>query len=414
MSNKIELKKSIIISLVITIIFSIFMAIINIYEYKEYTKNFNKNIASIIDVIQSKYPEISTDEIIGILNSEKIPQNNSLKKYGIDLEKNTVILENNKINNKFIKIEIILLITTSISLLIVFMLYERKQDKEIDKITKYLEAINDKNYTLKIDENSEEELSILKNELYKVTVMLRENASNTLKDKINLKRALEDISHQLKTPLTSILIILDNLIDNPEMEYQTRVEFLHDLKRETTRIQSLIQSILKLSKFDSNTVQFIKQDIYLKQIVDEAIKNTGSLADLKNIKINVEGNKKIKLNCDLLWQIEAITNILKNCIEHSKENTQIDIKYNNNSVYSYITITDYGEGISKEDLPHIFERFYRGKNSSNESIGIGLSLSKTIIESNNGIVSVESNSDKTTFIIKYFKLWKNIQSKSGL
>lgn len=404
MSNKIELKKSIIISLVITIIFSIFMAIINIYEYKEYTKNFNKNIASIIDVIQSKYPEISTDEIIGILNSKKIPQNNSLKKYGIDLEKNTVILENNKINNKFIKIEIILLITTSVSLLIVFILYERKQDKEIDKITKYLEAINDKNYTLKIDENSEEELSILKNELYKVTVMLRENASNTLKDKINLKRALEDISHQLKTPLTSILIILDNLIDNPEMDYQTRVEFLHDLKRETTRIQSLIQSILKLSKFDSNTVQFIKQDIYLKQIVDEAIKNTGSLADLKNIKINVEGNKKIKLNCDLLWQIEAITNILKNCIEHSKENTQIDIKYNNNSVYSYITITDYGEGISKEDLPHIFERFYRGKNSSNESIGIGLSLSKTIIESNNGIVSVESNSDKTTFIIKYFKL----------
>lgn len=404
MSNKIELKKSIIISLVITIIFSIFMAIINIYEYKEYTKNFNKNIASIIDVIQSKYPEISTDEIIGILNSEKIPQNNSLKKYGIDLEKNTVILENNKINNKFIKIEIILLITTSVSLLIVFILYERKQDKEIDKITKYLEAINDKNYTLKIDENSEEELSILKNELYKVTVMLRENASNTLKDKINLKRALEDISHQLKTPLTSILIILDNLIDNPEMDYQTRVEFLHDLKRETTRIQSLIQSILKLSKFDSNTIQFIKQDIYLKQIVDEAIKNTGSLADLKNIKINVEGNKKIKLNCDLLWQIEAITNILKNCIEHSKENTPIDIKYNNNSVYSYITITDYGEGISKEDLPHIFERFYRGKNSSNESIGIGLSLSKTIIESNNGIVSVESNSDKTTFIIKYFKL----------
>lgn len=404
MGNKIELKKSIIISLVITIIFSIFMAIINIYEYKEYTKNFNKNIASIIDVIQSKYPEISTDEIIGILNSEKIPQNNSLKKYGIDLEKNTVILENNKINNKFIKIEIILLITTSVSLLIVFILYERKQDKEIDKITKYLEAINDKNYTLKIDENSEEELSILKNELYKVTVMLRENASNTLKDKINLKRALEDISHQLKTPLTSILIILDNLIDNPEMDYQTRVEFLHDLKRETTRIQSLIQSILKLSKFDSNTVQFIKQDIYLKQIIDEAIKNTGSLADLKNIKINVEGNKKIKLNCDLLWQIEAITNILKNCIEHSKENTQIDIKYNNNSVYSYITITDYGEGISKEDLSHIFERFYRGKNSSNESIGIGLSLSKTIIESNNGIVSVESNSDKTTFIIKYFKL----------
>lgn len=404
MSNKIKFKKSIIISLIITIIFSAFVAISNIYEYKEYTQNFNKKMASIIELIQSKYPEISTDEIVEIVNSKEIRQNNLLKKYGIDLEKKTIILENNKTNNKFMKIEVSIVFIGSIILLLIFILYERNQDKEIDEITKYLEAINNKNYTLKIDENSEDELSILKNELYKVTVMLRENASNSLKDKINLKIALEDISHQLKTPLTSILIILDNLIDNPEMDYQTRVEFLHDLKRESIIIQSLIQSILKLSKFDSNTVQFIKQDIYLKQIVDEAIKNTESLADLKNIKINVEGNKKIKLNCDLLWQTEAVTNILKNCIEHSSENTKIDIKYNNNSVYSYITITDYGEGISKEDIPHIFERFYRGKNSANESIGIGLSLSKTIIESNNGIITVESNNNKTTFTIKYFKL----------
>ena len=404
MSNKIKFKKSIIISLITTIIFSVFLAISNIYEYKEYTQNFNKRIASIIELIQSKYPEISTDEIVKIVNSKKIPQNDLLKKYGIDLEKNSIVLDNNKTNNKFIKIEISIIFIGLIILLLIFVIYERHQGKEIYEITKYLEAINNKNYTLKIDENSEEELSILKNELYKVTVMLRENVSNSLKDKINLKTALEDISHQLKTPLTSILIILDNLIDNPEMDYQMRMEFLHDLKRESTRIQSLIQSILKLSKFDSNTVQFIKQDIYLKQIVDEAIKNTGSLADLKNIKIKVDGNKEIKLNCDLLWQAEAITNILKNCIEHSNKNTQIDIKYNNNSVYSYITITDYGEGISREDIPHIFERFYRGKNSANESIGIGLSLSKTIIESNNGIISVESNSDKTTFMIKYFKL----------
>lgn len=404
MSNKIKFKKSIIISLIIAIIFSIFMAISNIYEYKEYTQNFNKKMASIIELIQSKYPEISTDEIVKIVNSKEIPQKDLLKKYGIDLEKNAIVLDNNKTNNKFLKIEISIIFIGSIILVLIFIIYERNQDKEIEEITKYLEAINNKNYTLKIDENSEDELSILKNELYKVTVMLRENASNSLKDKVNLKIALEDISHQLKTPLTSILIILDNLIDNPEMDYQTRVEFLHDFKREAVRIQSLIQSILKLSKFDSNTVQFIKQDIYLKQIVDEAMKNTESLADLKNIKINVEGNKKIKLNCDLLWQTEAVTNILKNCIEHSSKNTKIDIKYNNNSVYSYITITDYGEGISKEDISHIFERFYRGKNSSNESIGIGLSLSKTIIESNNGIITVESNNNKTTFTIKYFKL----------
>ena len=177
MSNKIKFKKSIIISLITTIIFSVFLAISNIYEYKEYTQNFNKRIASIIELIQSKYPEISTDEIVKIVNSKKIPQNDLLKKYGIDLEKNSIVLDNNKTNNKFIKIEISIIFIGLIILLLIFVIYERHQGKEIYEITKYLEAINNKNYTLKIDENSEEELSILKNELYKVTVMKRQNKS---------------------------------------------------------------------------------------------------------------------------------------------------------------------------------------------------------------------------------------------
>ena len=153
MSNKIKFKKSIIISLIITIIFSVFVVISNIYEYKEYTQNFNKKMASIIELIQSKYPEISTDEIVEIVNSKEIPQNNLLKKYGIDLEKKTIILENNKTNNKFMKIEVSIIFIGSVILLLIFILYERNQDKEIDEITKYLEAIINKNYTLKIDEN---------------------------------------------------------------------------------------------------------------------------------------------------------------------------------------------------------------------------------------------------------------------
>ena len=165
MSNKIKFKKSIIISLITTIIFSVFLAISNIYEYKEYTQNFNKRIASIIELIQSKYPEISTDEIVKIVNSKEIPQNDLLKKYGIELEKNSIVLDNNKTNNKFIKIEISIIFIGLIILLLIFVIYERHQGKEIYEITKYLEAINNKNYTLKIDENSEEELSILKNKL---------------------------------------------------------------------------------------------------------------------------------------------------------------------------------------------------------------------------------------------------------
>ena len=123
---------------------------------------------------------------------------------------------------------------------------------------------------------------------------------------------------------------------------------------------------------------------------------------MKNININVNGDKEAKIYCDLKWQVEAITNILKNCVEHSNINASIDINYEQNKVYSKIEIIDYGIGIDEDDLQHIFERFYKGKNSSNESVGIGLALSKSIIESNKGYISVESEKGKgTRFIIKY-------------
>ncbi len=120
--------------------------------------------------------------------------------------------------------------------------------------------------------------------------------------------------------------------------------------------------------------------------------------------INVKGKKNIKLNIDYNWQIEAVTNILKNCLEHSYNNSEVDIEYSENKAYTKIDITDYGVGITKKDLPHIFERFYQSENASNESMGIGLSLAKSIIEKDNGKVFVQSNKNKTTFTIKYFKV----------
>lgn len=125
---------------------------------------------------------------------------------------------------------------------------------------------------------------------------------------------------------------------------------------------------------------------------------------MKNIKINLNGNKEIKVKCDFKWQVEAITNILKNCIEHSNTNSKISINYEENKIYSKIEIKDEGVGIDKEDLPHIFERFYKGKNSSSDSIGIGLALAKSIIEKNNGYISVNSKlNEGSIFTIKYFK-----------
>ena len=234
--------------------------------------------------------------------------------------------------------------------------------------------------------------------------MLRELADNSLNDKKELKKALEDISHQLKTPLTSIIIMLDNIIDNPGMDDKTKLDFINDIKRESLNISFLVQSILKLSKFDVNVIKFDNKNNDLNEIVKETIKNVSSICDLKNVKVKVSYCDEAVINCDYKWQIEAISNVLKNAVEHSKEFDTVKIKIDNNKLYAQVSIIDSGVGISKEDLKHIFERFYKGKNSSKDSIGIGLALAKSIIESNNGFINVKSEKNKgTIFEIKYFK-----------
>ena len=402
MEHKPKLKKYLIYSFITLILLLILFLIINIYEYHIYTKNFNYKISAIVSEIKEKYPNISENEIMHILNS-KHTKDITFEKYGIDITKDSIIIENEKKHHQFLIINTIFLSLSFLSLILIFIIYNKRKDKEINEITKYIEEINKKNYTLHIDEISEDELSILKNEIYKTTVMLKESADNSLKDKKQLKESIEDISHQLKTPLTSILVMIDNLIDDEDMDSTTREEFIRDIKREVVNINFLVQALLKLSKFDSNTVQFIKKEIFIKDIIDESIKNVSSLCDLRNIKIELTGDEKVKFNCDYRWQVEAITNIIKNCIDYSKENSKIIINYEKNNAYALITIQDFGDGISKRDLPHIFERFYKGKNSLSESIGIGLALSKAIIEEDNGNISIYSKEGKgTTFTIKYF------------
>lgn len=404
MKNNAKLKKYLVITSIVSICLLVLFLIINIFEYRTYTKNFNNKISQLVGKVQEKYPTISEIEIIEILNDDENNKSDIFAKYGIDMDKTSILIENNKNYHTFLVLNMSFMIIVIILLVIIFLLYNKKKEKDIKNITKYIEEINKKNYKLQIDSISEDELSILKNEVYKTTIMLKEAAENSNIDKINLKKSLEDISHQLKTPLTSILIMLDNLIDEPDMEKSVREDFIRDIKREVVNVNFLIQAILKLSKFDSNTIHFIKEDIEIKRIIDEAIKNVSTLCDLRNINIEVDGNGKEKINCDYRWQVEAITNILKNCVEHSKDNQKVIINYSQNSIYTKLEIKDFGDGISKKDLPHIFERFYKGENSSEESIGIGLALSKTIIEEDNGSINVQSDKNGTTFTIKYFYL----------
>ena len=404
MKNKLRLKQYITSTLIVFICLFVMFLILNIYEYKTYTKNFNNKISAIVTLVKDKYPEITDKEIIEIINSNKQSDDSFFLKYGIDIDNKAVLLKNDKSYHTFLIINMSFLIITIASLCILYFRYNYKRKNDIKDIIKYIEQINRRNYELEIDSISEDELSILKNEIYKTAVMLKEAALNSNKDKLNLKKSLEDISHQLKTPLTSILVLLDNLIDEPDMDSSIRNDFIIDIKRNVININFLVQALLKLSKFDANTVHFIKKENDLEMIVGEAIKNVSTLCDLRNINVKLNTLENAKVECDAKWQIEAITNIIKNAIEHSKDNSSIIINIDNNRVYSKIEVIDFGEGISKRDIKHIFERFYKGENATSNSIGIGLALAKTIIEEDKGSIAVESNESNTKFTIKYFKL----------
>lgn len=404
LENKIHLKRFLLVSLIPLVISLVIGNIFFSYQYHTYTQNYNDKISSIIVLLEEEYPELDRNKLVSILNSDTEIKEDIFSEYGIDIENESLILENDRLFIRNIVIYNIILIGTFLSLILLYLKHEANQDKEIKKIVKCIEEINKKNYSIDIDENSEDELSILKNEIYKTTIMLKEMADNSLADKIQLKDSLSDISHQLKTPLTSINIKLDNIIDDPDMDEAVKERFIQNIKREVTNISLLVSEILKLSKFDANVIKFNNSEVKIYDIINESISNVEMMAELKNIQINVENTSNEELFCDFKWQVEAITNILKNCIEHSKENSSISIKADSNKIYKSIVITDSGEGIDEKDLPHIFERFYKGKNSSKDSVGIGLALSRTIIEMSGGTVTVDSHKGKyTKFTIKYYK-----------
>lgn len=391
--------KKYILSLIILLIFNVSLIfILNRYEYKMYTKNYNDKINSIISNIKNRYPNIEESDIIEIINNEEDSED-ILSKYGIDS-----ITKNDKVNNKIRIISLIIIITFDSLIILIFYLYDKNKSKKIKEITKMISKINNRQFDIDINDFNEGELSILKNEISKTTIMLRQVADNSVKDKLNLKDSLGDISHQLKTPLTSITIMIDNILDSPDMNEKTRKKFLINIKREILNINFLVMSLLKLSKFDANVVKFNKESVYLKDIIIESIKNVSMIKELKNITIKVSGDDNIKLLCDFKWQVESITNILKNSIEHTSEYGTVEVNYSENKLYTRILIKDNGKGIDSGDLPHIFDRFYKGKNGSDDSFGIGLSLSKTIIEKEGGSITVKSTPNiGTIFTIKYLK-----------
>lgn len=388
--------------LAVTIVFCVISAVFTFIGLENIRKTSNDTINQLVNILLEKYPDVSEKEVAEILNNKTEYTDNSefLNKYGIYPEKDWVSY-NNQGSYKYVILSVSVCIAFGLAFAVLFLGYLKIQKKQTMNIAKRIERINLGDYSLQIDRNSEDELSLLDNQIYRTAVKFREQAENSNKDKENLQKSLSDISHQLKTPLTSIIVMVDNILDDDDMPLEIRREFLNDIKHNTNTISFLVQSLLKLSKLDAEAVKFRYEQVEVKSIVDECIKNTAVMAEILGVRLETDCNDII-LNCDRKWLCEAITNIIKNCIEHS-QNGNIKITADQNKLYTKISIKDNGSGITKEDLPHIFERFYKGKNSSDDSVGIGLSLAKTIIEKQGGYISVSSELNKgSEFVIKFF------------
>lgn len=378
MKNKIELKKYI---FFLGLVFIAFV-ILNI---------------SLINYFNRKYQTVYDESMEKIL---MYTQDDSATRFTI---RDKVFLEDEIIYNKqnSVVVEgIVTSITLNILLLIIviiiFYLYEKNKTKKMDEIFRMVEEVSMGNYSVDFEKFSEDELSIVRDNLYKITKKLKEESINSKNDKVILKNSLDNISHQLKTPITAISISLDNILDN-DLTDEKRRKFLFSIKKEISNINFLIKSMLQLSRLSSNVVKFNRKENSLLGIVKESLERVDLLRDLKNINVEISGEDSFVL-CDFNWEIEALSNIIKNAIEHSEEGDTIKIEMYSCEAFKSVKIINHG---ALKDKDKIFKRFYSGKETS-DSIGIGLVLSKDIVERDNGKIYVDSSDNMTTFEIKYF------------
>ena len=263
---------------------------------------------------------------------------------------------------------------------------------QIQTLSGYLKRINAGEASLDVRDNAEGELSILKNEIYKVTVTLRSKNETLKRDKAAMQSALSNISHQIKTPLTSMFVMTD-LLEDENLPDDKRREFTSRINAQLERLQWLVAALLKLSRLDAGTVDFKSVPVLAKELLDKAAAPVLVASELKGQALRLNDNG-ITLRCDANWTTEALLNILKNCVEHTPQGGSITAVCDENPLFYQICIHDSGPGIDKEDLPHIWERFYRGKNAADDSVGIGLAMSAAIVQGQGGSVDAQTRSGK--------------------
>ncbi|XAM46441.1 Adaptive-response sensory-kinase SasA [Terrisporobacter petrolearius] len=368
-----------------------------------------ENNQAIIGNILSKRPELEED-IIDIVTQGNSKDNvdfgqKILSKYNyndnISLNNEPIINESIRyifnINWMFLCIILILFIILALS-------YFKKIYEDIKDMTDYVyNSSEGVRFEMK-NRNQDGQIGLLKTELIKMTNILKEKVELLNNEKIFLNNTISDISHQLKTPMTSLVILNDLMYE--DLPQETKIEFLDKIKSQLNRMEWLVKSMLKLSKVEAKVIDFEKKEVKIKELIKRSVAPSLIPMEIKNIELSISGDDNTSYIGDINWSSEAFVNIIKNCIEHTPQGGKINISYDENPIYCEVVIKDSGEGIDKKDLPHIFKRFYKGKASKEDSVGIGLAMSKSIIESQNGDIYVNSQKNQgTEFHIIFHKTY---------
>ena len=296
-------------------------------------------------------------------------------------------------------------ISLGLGMAVVFLitLAERwRRAREIDRLLQYLMRIQDQPELPELSRYREGRLSTLQSEIYKMASHLSEESDSARREKRYLSDMLSDISHQVKTPITAITIMTD-LLKNPDLSEEKRLEFVSNIDFQVSRITWLIKNLLTLSQLEAGVLKLKKENISVKELLEQAIQPFEIMAEVREIDLSCQMEEELWLSLDSHWTVEAISNIVKNCMEHTGEGGAVTLSAWQNNFSTNIRIQDNGEGISPEHLPHIFERFYKADISSKSSVGIGLAMSKKIVLLQNGDITVRSTLGKgTEFLVKFY------------
>ena len=287
-----------------------------------------------------------------------------------------------------------------------FLFYERVIAGRRDKVLKLCDDIDRilrSDDHISFDEYKEGELSVLSAEIHKMTIRLREQNSELKREKQFAKEALEDISHQLRTPLTSVMMIL-GLMRSSDLSEKERVEYLRDLYELLARMKWLIETMLSLSRIDADAVKFARESVSCRELIKRCIETVSVTAELKGVEIRTEIEGEPEFTGDLHYTSEAVTNLLKNAIEHTPEGGTVTVAAKGSNISAEITITDTGSGIPETELPHIFERFYRSSEYTKNGFGIGLAFAKKVISAQDGSLKASNRKPHgAVFDIRFYK-----------